>query len=1120
MAKPISNIQNIEDINISLNLENAPITKVFSVIEQQTNYTFIFDNNILHSEQRFTFRQAKQSLKSVLAKLSERSGFEFKAINNTITVIKSPSQSVFKGKVVDKEGFPLPGASVMEKGTQNSATTDLNGNFTLTLSSTNASLVVSYMGYVTKTIGVGSGAFQQIVLQEDVNDLNEVVVTALGIKREEKKLGFSQATIGKETLAQTMPNNWSSGLQGKVAGLNIVSSGSGPLNSQQITLRGNNSLNANGNNALIVVDGVPVNSEMTTSGSSSSYIGEDSPIDYGNGISDLNLEDIESVTVLKGPGATALYGSRAANGALIITTKSGSKSNGLGITYNSSMNFDVIQRWPDWQYKYGQGTGKSFDKQGVPYYSYGASADGSNTGSTSSAWGPEFKNQSFFQYDPTIEAQSTERQLWQPYSDNRKDFWRTGITINNNVTIQGGNDKGNMRLSLGHSKNEWIMPNTGYERLTASVNANYEVSKNVKIGSVINYNNRNSDNLPSTGYNNGSIAYFMIFQNPNVNLDWYRNIWKQGQNQIQQIQPFSSFIDNPYLIAYEATNALASNQIVGNVFTNIKFSPKVGLMLRTSINSYYQERDQKRPYSINRYKQGFFETQDVWKQEVNTDFLLNYDDKISKTISFSTSVGGNAMDYQYRRTDAYVTGLVVPGVYKLANGINSPIVQTYDKNKKVNSLYGLFSMSFDNKVFLDLTGRNDWSSSLPIKNNSFFYPSANASFILSEIFKMPEALSYMKYRFSYAQVGNDTDPYKTNKYYNQSAFPSSASVPTNLYNANFKPEITTSYETGVEGRFFKNRINFDATVYETNTKNQIISVPLDITTGYNSGVLNSGEVRNRGIEVTLGGKIIKNNNFNWTTTLTWSKNWNRVMKLADGLSGQQEIGSGGNATLLAKVGGTTTAIYGFGFERSPEGKIVYNSAGLPVNPTEIQYIGDANPDWKAGLNNSFRFGNVTFNFVIDGQYGGIIYSQTHHKSMEQGKLTSTYMGREEGFIIGDGVVKNADGSYSPNTNKALTPDWYASYYRRANVESNSFDASFVKLREVSIQYEFPKRLLKNTGIKGVNVSVFGRNLAIISDFPIYDPETAALNGDTILPGIEMGQMPSPATYGFNLKVNL
>ncbi|WP_116126348.1 SusC/RagA family TonB-linked outer membrane protein [Lewinella sp. IMCC34183] len=1025
-----------------------------------------------------------------------------------------------RGTVHDTGGLPLPGATVRERGTTNGTVTDYDGRFVLPVTTTPAELEVSYVGFGSKTVTATPGAAQDITLSDNVNSFNEVVVTALGIKREEKKLGFSQATVQADNLAQTVPNNWTSGLKGKVAGLNITQAGSGPMGSQQITLRGNNSLDPNGNYALIVVDGVPVSQELTASGSSSAYGGSDSPIDYGNAISDLNLEDIESVTVLKGPGATALYGSRAANGALVITTKSGRKTPGLGVTYNSSIALDHIQRWPDWQYEYGQGTGRSFDANGDPYYSYGSSEDGNNTGSTSSAWGPAFAGQSFYQYDPATEGQSAERRPWRAYPDNRKDFWRTGVTYNNNVSLQGGNEQGSMRLSAGHSKNEWIMPNTGFERLTASINADYQVSDRIKVGSVINYNNRSSDNLPSTGYNNGSIAYFMIFQNPNVDLDWYRPIWQDGQRQIQQIQPYSSYIDNPFLIAYEATNSLASNQLVGNIFTRIDLAPRLELMLRTSLNTYYQDREQKRPYSINRYERGFYEKQNVFKQEVNSDFLLSYSDQFTDRFSYSASLGGNALDYRYRRTDAYVDALVVPGTYKLANGVNNPIVQTYDRNRKVNSLYGLLSLSYDEKVFLDLTGRNDWSSTLPVQNNSFFYPSANVSVILSELFELPGALRFLKYRFSFAQVGNDTDPYRTSKYYSQSAFPSSASLSTNLYNPNFKPEITTSYETGVEARFLKSRLNVDLTVYQTTTKNQIISIPLDITTGYSSAVLNSGEVRNRGVELTLTGKPVQTETLNWTSTLTFSRNWNEVLALADGIQGQQEIGSAGQATIIAKEGGTTTAIYGAAFVRSPDGQIVYDAAGLPAYPSDISYIGDAAPDWKAGLFNSFSLGKATLNVTLDGQYGGIIYSQTHHKLVEQGKLRSTFAGRETGYIVGDGVVVNKDGTYSPNTTEALTPDWYTRYYRRANVESNSFDASYLKLREVSLQYTFTGNWLKNIHIEGLQLGLFGRNLAVLSDFPIYDPETATLNGDTFLPGAEIGQMPSPATYGFNLKLTL
>jgi len=1102
---------------INLDLKNAPITEVFSAIEKETEFTFVFDEKISGANQRLTIKAVNERVEDVLNKITIKTGFLFKKINNTITVTKN-QQEIIRGKVIDEDGLSLPGASVLEKGTNNSVVTDMDGNFTIT-TSTGATLAVSFIGFETIEVKANSSKELIITLTQKANELNEVVVTALGIKREEKRLGFAQQTIKTDQLETTTPNNWSSALKGKVAGLNIVSSGSGPLNSQQIVLRGNRSLVTENNYALIVVDGVPMNQEMTTSGSSSAYMGQDSPIDYGNGISELNLDDIETVTVLKGAGATALYGSRAANGALIITTKSGKKNKGLGITYTTGATFDVIQRWPDWQYKYGQGTGNSFGADGNPYYSYGSSEDGGSTGGTSSAWGPEFNGQSFYQYDPTLEGQSAERQLWQPYKDNRKDFWRTGVTYNNNLSIQGGDEKGSMRFSLGHQKNEWIMPNTGFERISAAVNANYQVSDRIKLGTSVNFNNRTSDNLPSTGYNNGSIAYFMIFQNPNVDLDWYRSIWKQGQENIQQVHPFSSYIDNPYLIAYEATNSLDNDQIVGNIFANINLATNLDLMLRSAINTYSQHREQRRPYSINRYAKGFFKTQNVFKQEVNTDFLLSYKNNISSSIAFSGSVGGNLKNYKYRNTEAEVEGLVVPDVYKLTNGINAPLIRARDAFEKVNSLYGLMSFSYKDQIFIDLTVRNDWSSTLPAANNSFFYPSANSSFVLSEMFNMPKAIDYLKYRFSFAQVGNDTGPYKTQKYYDQSDFASSAVAPVLLFNDHFKPEITTSFETGFELYMLKKRINLDATIYESNTKNQIIEVPMDYSTGYNRAVLNAGKVRNRGIELLLGGKIFDNPKFKWSANLNWSRNWNKVLSLAEGIQDQQVIGEGGTASVIARVGGTTTAIYGYGFVRSDDGQIVYDNAGLPAYPDEIQYIGDASPKWKAGLTNVFTVGDFTASVTVDGQYGGIIYSQTHHKSMEQGKLTSTYYGREEGFIVGDGVVQNGDGTYSPNTTQVKPADWYKRYYRRANIESNSFDASYLKLREVSLGYNFPKTWLKNTGLNSVQLSVFGRDLAVVSDFPIYDPETAALNGNVMLQGIEMGQMPSPATYGFNLKVN-
>lgn len=1105
---------------ISLQLNNVKVTDVFTAIEQKTSYTFVYQPEVAQINKKISIAVVNRTVEEILQDVSLKANLSFKTVSNVITVkIKAVAKQnhFIKGQVTDSQGVPLPGAAVVIKNTTNGTSTDFEGNFTLETAKQSAVLVVTYMGHKTQEVIYNGEDFLQITLQEDVNALDEVVVTALGIKRQEKKLGFAQTTINSDQISHTSPANWSSGLKGKVAGLNIVSSGTGPINSQQITLRGNNSLNPNGNYALIVVDGVPLNAEMTSNGSGSAYLGDDNPVDFGNAVSELNADDIESVTVLKGPGATALYGSRAANGALVITTKAGKKQKGLGVTVSSSLTFDAVTRWPDYQYEYGQGTGNSFNDEGEPYYSYGASEDGSNTGSTSSAWGPRFEGQYYYQYDPTLQGQSAERQLWRAYEDNIKGFWRTGVTSTNRVDFQGGNEKGSIRASLGYTDNEWIMPNTGFEKINVSTNANYQISDAIKLSTVVNYSNRTSDNIPGSGYNNGSIAYFTIFQNPNVDLDWYRPIWEEGQENLQQLHPFSSYIDNPYLIAYEATNPLENDQILGNVRANIQLAPKWELMLRSSLNMYTQQREQQRPYSINRYARGFYKRQDITKKEVNTDFLLTFNDSW-QNFSVNASVGGNALQYNYNRMDAYVDALVVPNVYKLANGVNNPIVSTHDRNKKVNSLYGLVSIAYKDMVYLDVTGRNDWSSTLPSQNNSFFYPSANASVIVSEMFTLPKSISFAKYRLSYAQVGNDTNPYQTSKYYSQNSFASSATVPLTLYNPNFKPEITTSYETGIDVRFLNNRIGLDATYYQTNTKNQIISVPIDITTGYNRAILNSGEVRNRGVELALNVTPIKTADFTWKSTINWSKNWNKVLELADGIDNQQEIGSGGSATMIAKVGESATAIYGYGFVRDPEGNIVYDSAGLPAYPDEIMYIGDATPDWRAGMFNTFTYKNFSLAVTLDGQYGGMVYSQSHHKLTQQGKLTSTFYGREEGFIVGDGVVDNGDGTYSPNTVEVAPQNWYNRYYRRANVESNTFDASFLKLREVSLGYSFPKSLLKGTGLQSAKISVFGRNLAMISDFPIYDPETSALNDDTYIQGVEMGQLPTPSSYGFNLQI--
>ncbi|MFC4873541.1 SusC/RagA family TonB-linked outer membrane protein [Negadavirga shengliensis] len=1123
-----TNAQRLDETIIKVSEKKQTVSRYFREVEAQTPFKFSYENK-LHLEQEVALEKRRMTLEEMLVAISGSTDLKFKQMNETIAVsLKETNPSHKKeevsitvsGRVQDGEtGEYLPGVSVIVKGKNRGTVTDIDGAYSLQVDQGDV-LVFSYVGFRQEEVLVNNQSSIDVKLTMDESALQEVVVTALGIKREEKALGYATQKVSNEELLDARSNNWSDALIGKVAGLNVMSAGSGPMNSSQISLRGDNSLNPNGNFALIVVDGVPMNSGLTSSGVNNAYgagSGNDVPVDFGNGIADLNPDDIESITVLKGASASALYGSRAANGALIVTTKSGQrKKKGIGVSVNTNVSFNDVLRWPDYQYEYGQGTGNAFNSDGELYYSYGASEDGANTGGTSSAFGPRFEGQYYYQYDPATEGQSPERRLWRPYEDNIKGFWRTGFNMVNNVSLEGNTNAGAVRASITHTKNEWIMPNTGFERYVAALSVQQKINDRLAINGKVNYINKRSDNLPATGYNNQSISYFMIFQNPSIDLDWYRPIWKQGMENVDQVHPFSSFIDNPFLIAYEMTNAVNNNTVVGNLSATYDFSDKFDLMFRSGVAMSQEEREQRRPYSSANFQRGYFKQQDITNYEINTDFLLTYKESFEK-FDLRTSLGGNQMVRNYRLISAEVDGLVIPGLFTLSNGINIPAVITSDNDRVINSLYGLVSMSFDDKIFIDLTGRNDWSSTLPRQNRSFFYPSVSTSFVLSDMVNLPQAFSFAKLRLSGAQVGNDTQPYRTSKYYGQSDFPGSGSVPTTLYNTNFKPEITTSYEAGLELIFFNRRLGADINFYQTLTRNQILEVPVDITTGFSRAVLNAGKVQNKGVELVLNGSPIARGNFKWNTFITWARNINEVKELADEMDGQQVIGTGGNASIIAKVGGTTGDIYGFGFVRSPDGEIVYNN-GLPVRPQEIQYIGNAYARWKGGIRNELAYKNLRMSFLLDGQYGGIIYSQTHHKMSEMGKLKHTLMGREDGFIIGEGVVDNGDGTYSPNTEPTTIPNYYREYYRRANVESNSFDASFIKLRELRFEYNVPSKLLDRMLVERASIALYGRDLAMWTKFPIFDPETAALNGGTLLPGVEMGQLPTPRTFGVNLTL--
>ena len=1033
---------------------------------------------------------------------------------------------VLSGTVKDVQGSPMPGVAVLIKGTTLGVVTQNDGTYSLFMGQADkdAVLVFSFLGFKTQELKWNGKTVIDVTLEEERQELEGVVVTALGIKREEKGLGYSTQTVTEKMMSDATPTNWASALVGKVAGANILSTSSGPISSARITLRGDASLNIDGNNALIVLDGVPLNSQMTGDGSNSYGAGGggDVPVDYGNGIADINPNDIASIQVLKGATAAALYGSRAANGVMLVTTKSGvnKKKKYLGVTFNSNSSFDRVLHWPEFQEEYGQGDLKT-NASGKLYYSYGDSEDGAASGNVALSFGPKLDGSLYYQYDPETQQMGTVRTPWVK-RNHRKAFWQTGYTLVNSIAIDGSSEKSAVRLSLTYTKNEWIMPNTGFNRIAVSGSFQNQVTDKLRVSAKVNYVKRQSDNLPATGYNNSSIPYFMILTNPSVDVRWYQQRWVKGKEGREILRPFSPWLDNPYVIAYECLNPMEKHGVVATGSIIYEFSPKWELMIRSGIDLSFDTREMIRPYGLKNFPKGYYQQQDVFSYENNTDVLLTYRNQLSNSFNLSVSVGANRMDNKYKMQQAYVKDLITPGVYKLSNGVAAPITTFTERNKRVNSVYGTATLSYANKIFLDVTGRNDWSSTLPSGNNSFFYPSVSTSFILSDLLRLPEQISFAKLRASWAQVGNDTDPYKTAKYYNTSAFPGSASVSPTLYNARFKPEISNSIEVGLDWRMFKQRFGLDLAFYNNITRNQILDVPMDQTTGYTKATMNSGKVRNRGIELQLDGTPVKTKNFTWNSTFTWAKNYNKVLSLAAGLTDGQTIAytGGTNCALIAKVGGSIGDIYGYKLKRAPDGQVVWKD-GITARTTEFEYVGNAYPAWKAGFSNEFSYKNFRVSILFDGQWGGIVYSQTHHKMTEHGTLKHTLKYRENpNFeVVGEGVMLDERGQYVPNNVPISVSKYYADYWRRANVETNSFDASFLKLREARIEYTIPSAGLNKIGIERLTLALYGRNLAMwTKDFPVYDPEVATLNNGTIVPGSEMGQLPSTRTMGFNLTL--
>ncbi|WP_240432027.1 SusC/RagA family TonB-linked outer membrane protein [Pedobacter chitinilyticus] len=1054
--------------------------------------------------------------------------FQFLLLQNVVAQTSSQNITV-KGTIVDAgDNTGIPGVSITDNTKKVLGLTDSRGDFSITIAK-GTTVNFTMIGYaaVSRTFANAQTGVS-ISMKSSTNELNTVVVTALGIKREEKALGYAVTTVDSTQITNAIASNWTDALSGKVAGLNLVRN-SGPAASNKIILRGENNLTGD-NEALIVIDGVVASSSSrrtaATGGGAYGTGGDIMPVDFGSGLNDLNSEDIESVTVLKGPAASALYGQRGANGAIIITTKSATKNRKtVGITLTSNSAWEQVNRKPDRQTEFGQGN------DGANFYQWG-------TGATSAAYGPPLGvGLQFYQYDPTTKALGTKLTPFVAYEDPIDAFFVTGFEQTNSITLDGTYKKVGLRLTASHGENEWIVPNTGLERTSVALNANANITKKLSINIKAQYSNRHADNLPTTGFGNQSLMYWFAFSQPNINTDWYRDYWAPGKEFEQFSNLTTSFPEGPYAISEQYLNGQRRNGFLGNIQATYRFTKDLSLMVRASGDLNKDIRETKRPFDANGtgWAQGAYRVNNIRSYEISADFMVKYDKKINKDFHVNASVGGSQMRNQYDRLEVRADGLLVPNVYRLDNNRN-PLVYVPDTARyRINSFYAALSFSYKNYLYLDLTARQDWNSTLATitrtDNVGFFYPSASLAFVASDYWKLPKFVNLAKFRASIAQVGSgSTIPYRTEYNYliaSNGIYPGNALTnPTILPNPNLKPLITTTVELGLDLKMFKNRLNLDFAVYSGNTKNQILNRIIDRSTGYTIGVFNVGRVDNKGIEIALNGTPVKTKNFSWTVNGTFTANRNKIKELADSAVVLRTGGFSNGGQIVAQVGGSMGDLYGTGFLRSPDGQVVFDEGtGAPRIDNNVKYLGNTMPLFRYSFGTGITYKQFGMNVLFDAQVGAVGHSMTITQLVRFGKSTLTLPGRNNG-ILGKGVLENKDasgkylGTYRPNDVIATDVQNYYEVIGYNQAEGSVYSTDYLKFREANITYTFNKKFLQRIGFTKMTLSAYGRNLFIWSPWPGFDPEFGTLSGSDIQQGFEVGQLPSTRNFGLRLVVGI
>lgn len=1025
------------------------------------------------------------------------------------------------GRVTDENGEPLVGVSVTIVNSTLGTITDNDGNYRLSIPANNTSPILrfSYLGFATIDEIVGSRRVINTTLSEEVTGLDEVVVTALGIKRQAKALGYAVSEVSGEEITAGRESNFMSALSGRMAGVDISPTSGGPSGSTRVVIRGNSQLSGS-NLPLYVIDGVPMdNSQLGEAGKWGGY-------DLGDGISALNSEDIESVSVLKGASASALYGSRASNGVVLITTKSASKRKGIGVEVSLNLNaVNLLTQFDDYQRVYGQGR----------YGQLTNSATDSRT-STQSAWGAKLNP------ELTMPIYNGEIKPFGNVNNNILSFFRTGLTTTNSVALSGSTDSNDFRFSISDMRNTDIVPESDMSRTSFMFKGGTKLGEKMRIEARANYTRENVNNRPALSDSPSNIGNSLIGLAPNFDQKWLATGYKDEYGRYNQWNG-NEYRLNPYWVINELSNVSSKDRVMGHFQYNYDIAPFLDLQLKAGTDFYKFRLSDYTAVFTPRATDGVMEERSIDVGESNYEALLKFNKRFNDVLDVYAFVGGNIMQFRSETFINLGNKEVIPGIQDITN-YTEHTLQHFLFRKQVNSLYGAVNLGYKDFLFVDFTLRNDVSSTLSKENRSYIYPSVSGSFVFSN-FIPQDILSFGKLRASWAKVGGDTHPYQLNLNYGLRSFTfqgmplgeiSSNSIP--LYN--LKPTSTYSHEIGVDLRFFKNRLGIDFGYYNQSTIDQILNLPISGASGYTSATINAGEITNKGIELSINASPVKSRDFEWNSTLNLAKNVNKVVKLhPENPNYELAAARWANASIYASEGEPYGVIVGKKFQRDPNGNVIFNN-GMPTYGTELEVLGNGNYDFTLGFGNRFTYKAVSLNFLFDMKWGADLYSMSAMQSFLNGISKHTLEGRREwyeseelrlsqnltpndwtptGGFLGKGV-KNIGTAESPEyvpNDVYVDPQVYWRTITDNTPEPFIYDASYIKLREMTLSYNVPTRLLTKTPFEGISLTAYGRNLFILYDkVDNFDPESNYNNGNG--QGFEYGSLPSRRTYGIGINV--